>query len=702
MSGNLCGPIVQAGSVDGIYFRGPASSASEQLEQAAQALADAVQRQWTEEAALRSLRDPDPLRVRWSETGRPVTPPPTAVWGPGKSVGRLPRHGDPASAVELLRKIPSRQLVVIGEPESGKTVLAVLLLLALLDRPLAGEPVPVLLNASQWNPHHEHLDTWLARRLTEEYPALTNKTTYGADALRRLVERRRVMVILDGLDEMPASLHMRAINALNRAAAAGRPLVVTCRSAEYQAAVDKGGTVLARAAVVEMEPVELRAVAEFLTSTGATAPGRWQPVLDRLLAQPDLPLAQALRSPLMVALARTVYTASSTDPAELLETEAFIGQADIERHLLDAFVPAAYRDDPAPPGTPSASVRVRYEPAKALDWLRFLACHLDRCETHEFAWWQLVRAAPPPQRGLLAGVVQAILFGFVGELAIAMQMTALFYSLGYALVFGTAGGLCYALGRMATPSYVEIRFRGTVGGFVRRFAAGFVTALVLGLGFGLSVGLALSLGLVFGLTFGSHMFLDTPTDATKVSSPTVVLRRDRTATLVFGLSFGISFGLTGGLVFGFEANLALTTPELVLGTVSSVIGGGILGAIGYGRVGAIAFGLASGSLFFFTAGVPYGADVNGVALGLAYGAAFGLATGSACVLARAWGAFTLSRTWFALRGRLPWRLMTFLDDAHRRGVLRQAGGVYQFRHARLQDRLAGSVQGRSRQYPHNL
>jgi hypothetical protein len=32
--------------------------------------------------------------------------------------------------------------------------------------------------------------------------------------------------------------------------------------------------------------------------------------------------------------------------------------------------------------------------------------------------------------------------------------------------------------------------------------------------------------------------------------------------------------------------------------------------------------------------------------------------------------------------------MTFLGDAHRRGVLRQAGAVYQFRHARLQDHLA--------------
>lgn len=33
--------------------------------------------------------------------------------------------------------------------------------------------------------------------------------------------------------------------------------------------------------------------------------------------------------------------------------------------------------------------------------------------------------------------------------------------------------------------------------------------------------------------------------------------------------------------------------------------------------------------------------------------------------------------------------MTFLDDAHRRGILRQNGAVYEFRHVLLQRHLAG-------------
>ena len=42
-----------------------------------------------------------------------------------------------------------------------------------------------------------------------------------------------------------------------------------------------------------------------------------------------------------------------------------------------------------------------------------------------------------------------------------------------------------------------------------------------------------------------------------------------------------------------------------------------------------------------------------------------------------------ARIWLATRGWLPWRTMAFLADASRRGVIRQVGATYQFRHVRL-------------------
>ena len=54
----------------------------------------------------------------------------------------------------------------------------------------------------------------------------------------------------------------------------------------------------------------------------------------------------------------------------------------------------------------------------------------------------------------------------------------------------------------------------------------------------------------------------------------------------------------------------------------------------------------------------------------------------------AWPAYAIAETYLSIRHRLPQPLMAFLEDAHRRGVLRQVGAVYQFRHIELQRRLA--------------
>jgi hypothetical protein len=56
-----------------------------------------------------------------------------------------------------------------------------------------------------------------------------------------------------------------------------------------------------------------------------------------------------------------------------------------------------------------------------------------------------------------------------------------------------------------------------------------------------------------------------------------------------------------------------------------------------------------------------------------------------------WPAFVVARFWWSVADRsLPWQLMGFLHDAHKRGVLRRVGTAYQFRHIRIRDHLANS------------
>jgi transcriptional regulator with XRE-family HTH domain len=663
-------------------------SAQRQLDNASRELSVAVARQWTAEAMMRSLGRPEPIQLRWSCVRRTATVAPPALPGRDRGTGEpVPArlHGNLSDLITEFRQLPRRQLVVLGEPGAGKTALAVLLTLGLLASPEPREPVPVLLPLSSWDPRNEHLYTWLARKLTEEYPGLGNAAAYGPHAAQRLVADERVMPVLDGLDEAPPELQAAAIDAIDLATAGGRPLVVTCRRAEYEDAVLRHGVVLASATVVEMQPVAVEDAARFLTARQPPGRSPWQPVIEHLRHHSEGPLAQVMSTPLMVDLARTAYSDPASDPAELSDTARFPDQASLEEHLLDAFLPAAYPQQ-SPRLVPAAGIRpaalLHYEPQQTRRWLTFLAQHLQRARTRDLAWWELAQAIPQPTRGLLFALPSAVIFAIAGVLAGGPRV-----GIVYGVAFGLAGFAAHSLGRPQGPLRVELRFHGTAVHFLRRFAVGLVIGVVLGFGWSLSRGLVLMLGLVFGLALGVHVWFDTPADARSVSSPLTVLKQERTAALSYTLTFALSMGtfyvvadtFTNGStyvpVFGGSFDIALA---LVTGAVITP-----LARLAFGRSGGLAYGLAAvaaGGLVF-----PHATTLRG---GLLIGTVFAIAVGLAIFLSRASGSFILTRAWLAMQGKTPLRLMRFLADAHRRAVLRQAGAVYQFRHASLQDNLA--------------
>ncbi|URM88878.1 NACHT domain-containing protein [Streptomyces sp. MRC013] len=380
----------------------PAAPASEaELDQAAEALAAMVRRQWTEEAAARGLLDPHPLAVRWRSDQ-------TASGDHVRLVGRMlsGRSDDARGFAAAFRALPRRRLVVLGEPGAGKTALAVLLVRELVRDASPGEPVPVLLDLAPWNPQKESLGDWMGRRIREDYPALRNHEIYGRDAARKLVAAGRVLPVLDGFDELSPELRPYALAAVNRAIAVHEPLILASRTAEYRAAVEVGDVVTAAASVVAL-PARADDVAAYLGSV--VAPQRasvWRPVTDEITRNPDGPLARALSLPLNVWLARTVYSAPDSDPAELL------GHADAEsvsHHLLDSLVPAVFADEPTTVDPAGPDVRRtaanRWHAGDAKMSLGFLARHLRRQGTDDIAWWELHRALPPKPVGPLSGPV---------------------------------------------------------------------------------------------------------------------------------------------------------------------------------------------------------------------------------------------------------------------------------------------------------
>jgi DNA-binding SARP family transcriptional activator len=175
-------PLALDSTVDIAGDGPPDSLGGSGLDRAVRDLATAMTHQWRTEAEMRSLHRPAPVRIMWSSTRRRVT---AAVKPNGEAGGAF--RGELADVVAAFRQTPSRQLVVLGEPGAGKSVLAIQLTLGLLADPEPGEPIPVLMPLASWDPHREHLHVWLARKLVEEYPGLANTAAYGRDAASRLV-----------------------------------------------------------------------------------------------------------------------------------------------------------------------------------------------------------------------------------------------------------------------------------------------------------------------------------------------------------------------------------------------------------------------------------------------------------------------------------------------------------------------------------
>ncbi|MGI5183816.1 hypothetical protein ACQEVZ_46935 [Dactylosporangium sp. CA-152071] len=706
---------------------GPGTPDHQRLLEAARFLRRQILQQWHEEVGDRRLRHPRPLQLRWENAvpGRPAS----LTITPGNLVDETTGREPAAALVDAFRRLQHRQLVILGEPGAGKSTVAMLFVLAAAGRdddPVSVQrPVPVLLSLAAWRADQETLHEWIARRLVEDYPELADAARYGPDAAARLVAERLVLPVLDGLDEMPAGLLPDVFDALNDVAGVGGlQTVVTCRRAEFNAALADVAP-LRLAALAVIRPIRVSDSIAFITGEQVDA-DRWREVVERMRQEPAGPLATALSTPLMTALARAVYERPHTTPAELC---ALPDVPAIQQHLLDRLLPTVY---------PAARLPV------AERALSFLAAHLqERLATPNLAWWHLARAVPT---GVVVWSVAAVIAA-VGAAATAYVQPfgygaapdALFGA-GIGLAAGTVAGLNAARGMTATntPATGRRRWTGLVGAAARDGLAGALVVcaatgwyfagratsggigllyqLIQLLVFGTGLGMALSVVLQ-GLALGRG---STPNRA--APRPGLLVPR-----LVSGLGMGLAFGLPAGLTLGVVAGVSERDLRsgLIAGLLTVLVVGATVGLpVGVGRwfatpveadtpltprtvlrgdlisltvtalSCAVTAGLGDALLTMVTSGMSSGSLVQFAGMStdspleaapwaalVAFGAVL-LGSGAPSV------SYMIAHGWLVLWRRLPWRLFMFLEDAHERAILRQLGSVYQFRHARLLERLA--------------
>ena len=165
-----------------------------------------------------------------------------------------------------------------------------------------------------------------------------------------------------------------------------------------------------------------------------------------------------------------------------------------------------------------------------------------------------------------------------------------------------------------------------------------------------------------------------------------------------GLLAGLMAGLVAGLVAGLGGGLGGELVAGILAGLSQPLGGNASPLTpraswqrdqAFGLLTGLMAGLVAGLFVGLFVGLVIGAGIRAALVaGFMVGLVFGLVSGLA--YPKTWAA-SLAFAQLARRRHTPIRLMRFLEDARKREVLRTVGPAYQFRHARLQDRLAGQA-----------
>jgi eukaryotic-like serine/threonine-protein kinase len=620
-----------------------------------------------------------------------------------------------------------RRLLILGAAGSGKTTTLLELTRNLIRdvRGNARQPVPAIFHLSTWGETRQPLTDWLVGQLADLY-------FVPREQGRAWLERHRLFVLLDGLDEVRTEHQAGCVEAINAFIRdVGAPgVAVCCRTAEY-ASLEPVRLRLYRA--VCLKPLTPPQIDSYLAAAGAGLEGL------RTAVQGDPDLQSLARSPLLLGVMRIAYDGL---PVHALATERLATGEQRRRHLFDVFVERMFARQAravAPPYSRSQTVQWlswQAKQMKAHSQTIFLVEQLQPSwlitRAERWTYTAVSRLAGGAALGLVLGSILALILGTIEGTAGGVALGAadfvdrVTFGLMLGLVDGLAAGLIDAwrfeqsharekTDGQRTPREVVadagtyVLALGLVGWLLVSLVGRF-DDLVPGLVFGLIV------GLLFGLFFGLYDSRRGPSADIRtveaLSWSWVDARRSGGRGLLVGFGLGLLVGLLDWVVRGWAGEDVAVADRLVYGVLLGVIAG-TLGAV----VGTVFGGLKSG-IVQTKARPNQGIELsvrNAVRSGLAIGATMGAVLGAAALLipgvesapvaglvgglffgllAALWDGgldvvqhYTL-RLMLAARDYTPLDYACFLDHAAGLAFLQEAGGGYLFTHRLLLEHFA--------------
>ena len=237
-------------------------------------------------------------------------------------------------------------LLILGEPGAGKTTLLLELARDLLDRAQTSEnaPIPVVFNLSSWAKKRPALSDWLVEELSIRYevPSRLGQSWVSED---------RLLLLLDGLDEVAPAARKECIEAINsyRQMHPDVQVVVCCRSTEYL----NEPTQLRLHTAVVIQPLTQEQIDTYLESAGEQAKA-----LREALRQ-DADLSELATTPLMLTILLFAYRGTSPEKiSELISLEAK------REHIFASYVQHMLK---------RRGASKHYQPDQITHWLTYLA-----------------------------------------------------------------------------------------------------------------------------------------------------------------------------------------------------------------------------------------------------------------------------------------------------------------------------------------
>ena len=215
-----------------------------------------------------------------------------------------------------------RSILILGSPGSGKTITLLELaqhLIGVAEQD-ASQPIPVVFNLSSWSLRGASLLEWLTVELSTRYHV--PKKMGGA-----WLEQNRLVLLLDGLDEVSSGHRLSCVRAINDYVALyGVPGLAVCsRLADYTALPER----LRLFAAIRLQALSTEQVLDYIESSGEMLSGLHEAI------QSDAVLQEMARTPLMLDVMSLAY--QDAPLAEVVSDSE--GDARARRtHLFDTYV----------------------------------------------------------------------------------------------------------------------------------------------------------------------------------------------------------------------------------------------------------------------------------------------------------------------------------------------------------------------------